>query len=106
MKKFISIFAFGTHALKTTITLKNICSLHLLLDFLVKLEHICQISSAVSKAHSPWTAAHQAPLSMGFYRQEYWGGLPFPPPGDLPHPGIESVFLCLRHWQAGSLLLT
>ena len=38
-----------------------------------------------------WTVAHQAPLSMGFSRQGYWSGLPFPPPGDLPHPGIEPV---------------
>ena len=38
---------------------------------------------------TPWTAAHQAPLSMGFSRQEYWSGLPFPSPGDLPVPGIE-----------------
>ena len=38
---------------------------------------------------TPWTVAHQAPLSMGFSRQEYWSGLPFPPPGDLPDPGIE-----------------
>ena len=37
----------------------------------------------------PWTVAHQAPLSMGFSRQEYWTGLPFPSPGDLPDPGIE-----------------
>ena len=36
-----------------------------------------------------WTEAHQAPLSMGFSRQEYWSGLPFPFPGDLPNPGIE-----------------
>jgi len=36
-----------------------------------------------------WTVARQAPLSMGFSRQEYWSGLPFPPPGDLPDPGIE-----------------
>ena len=36
-----------------------------------------------------WTVPHQAPLSMGFSRQEYWSGLPFPPPGDLPNPGIE-----------------
>ena len=36
-----------------------------------------------------WTVAHQAPLSMGFSRQEYWSGLPFPPPGDLRNPGIE-----------------
>ena len=38
---------------------------------------------------TPWTVAHQAPPSMGFSRQEYWGGLPFPSPGDLPDPGIE-----------------
>ena len=37
------------------------------------------------------TAAHQAPLSMGFSRQEYWSGLPFPPPRDLPDPGIETT---------------
>ena len=40
-----------------------------------------------------WPVAHQAPLSMGFSRQEYWSGLPFPPPGDLPHPGIEPLSL-------------
>ena len=38
---------------------------------------------------TPWTIACQAPLSMGFSRQEYWSGLPFPAPGDLPNPGIE-----------------
>ena len=38
---------------------------------------------------TPWTVTHQAPLSMGFPRQEYWSGLPFPSPGDLPDPGIE-----------------
>ena len=38
---------------------------------------------------TPWTVAYQAPPSMGFSRQEYWGGLPFPSPGDLPNPGIE-----------------
>ena len=37
----------------------------------------------------PWTLACQAPLSMGFSREEYWSGLLFPSPGDLPHPGIE-----------------
>ena len=37
----------------------------------------------------PWTAAYQAPPSMGFSRQEYWSGLPFPSPGALPDPGIE-----------------
>ena len=38
---------------------------------------------------TPWTIAHQAPPSMGFSRQEYWSGLPFPSPGDLPDPGIQ-----------------
>ena len=38
-----------------------------------------------------WTAAYQAPPSMGFYRQECWSGLPFPSPGDLPNQGMESV---------------
>ena len=38
---------------------------------------------------TPWTVAHQTPLSMGFSRQEYWSGLPFPSPGDLPNPGIK-----------------
>ena len=39
----------------------------------------------------PWTVAHQAPLSMGFPWEDYWSGLPFPPPGDLPDPGIEPL---------------
>ena len=43
-----------------------------------------------------WTAAHQAPPSMGFSRQEYWSGLPFPSPGDLPDPGIEPRSPVLR----------
>ena len=42
---------------------------------------------------TPWTVAHQAPLSMGFSRQEYVSGLPCPPPGDLPDPGIKPAFL-------------
>ena len=45
---------------------------------------------------TPWTVAHQAPLSMGFSRQEYWSGLPFPSPGNLPNPGIK---LGLPHWR-------
>ena len=47
---------------------------------------------------TPWTLACQAPLSMGFSRQEHWSGLPFPSPGDLPDPGIESLApVCLLH---------
>ena len=54
---------------------------------------------------TPWTVAHQAPLSTGFSRQEYWSGLPCPPSRDLPDPGIELVILCLLLWQLGSLPL-
>ena len=43
-----------------------------------------------------WTVAHQAPLSMGFPRKEYWSGLPFPFPGDLPDPGIEPMAPALQ----------
>ena len=52
---------------------------------------------------APWTVAHQAPLSMEFSRQEYWNGLPFPSPGDLPDPGIE---LKTPAWQADALPLS
>ena len=44
----------------------------------------------------PWTVARQTPLSMGFPRQEYWSGLPFPSPGDLPDPGIKPVSPALQ----------
>ena len=46
--------------------------------------------SHVQHFATPWTVAYQAPLSMGFSRQEYWSGLPFPSPGDLPDSGTES----------------
>ena len=52
---------------------------------------------------TPWTVARQAPLSMGFSKQEYQSGLPFPSPGDLPDPGIQSV---PPAWQVDSLLLS
>ena len=45
--------------------------------------------SCVQRFATPWTVAHQAPLSMGFSRQGYWSRLPFPSPGDVPDPGIE-----------------
>jgi len=56
----------------------------------------------------PWTVAHQAPLSMGFSRQAYQNGLPFPSPGDLPDPGIKTaspalaggLFVSRATWEA------
>ena len=50
------------------------------------------VRSCVQLFVTPWTVAHQALLSMGFPRQEYWSGLPFPPPGDLPNSEIKSAF--------------
>ena len=53
--------------------------------------HVCALScfSHVRLFATLWTVAHQASLSMGFFKQEYWSGLPWPSPGDLPDPGIE-----------------
>ena len=55
--------------------------------------HLSESESEVAQSHptlcDPWTVAHQAPLSMGFCRQEYWSGLPFSSAGDLPDPGIK-----------------
>ena len=52
--------------------------------------HVCVLSH-VQLFATPWIVACQASLSMGFFRQEYWSGLPFPPPGDLPYPEIEPI---------------
>ena len=90
-------------------TLLHSCQEILLFSF--KKEHIsdpqsslgtCVLShfSHVQLFATPWTVAHQAPRSMGFSRQEYWGGLPFRSPGHLPNPGVKPGFLAL---QAGSL---
>ena len=49
----------------------------------------CYLLSCVQLFVTAWPVVHQAPLSMGFSKQEYWSGLPFPSPGDLPHPGTE-----------------
>ena len=67
------------------------------------------VSRSCPTPATPWTVAHQAPLSVEFSRQEYWSGLPFPSPGDLPDPGIEHVFPILQvvsSLQVDSLLLS
>ena len=53
--------------------------------------HVSVSVCSVTQSATPWTVTCQAPLSMGFSTQEYWGGLPFPPPGDLPNPEIKPV---------------
>ena len=62
----------------------------------------CQSLSRIQLFATPWTVAYQAPLSIGFPRQEYWSALPFPSPGHLPHPGIEPR---PPAWQANSFPL-
>ena len=69
-------------------------------DLLMPEMHVCLLLSCFSLFVTPGTVARQAPLSMGCPRQEYWSGLPFHPPGDLPNPGITPVSPSL---QADSL---
>ena len=63
--------------------------------FIMRVEVKCDCAYSAARLCptlcAPWTVAHQAPLSTGFSRQEYWSGLPFPPPGDDPDPGAESM---------------
>ena len=61
---------------------------------------VCAGSVMSNSFATAWTVAHQAPLSVEFFRQEYWSGLSFPSPGDLPDPGIKPGSLAL---QADSL---
>ena len=68
--------------------------------FLVSCMCVCELLSGIWLFSIPRTVACQAPLSMGFFRQEYWSGLPFSPPGNLPNPVIEPRSLAL---QADSL---
>ena len=57
---------------------------------------LCSITLVESDSATLWTVAHLTPLSMGFSRQECWSGLPCPPPGNLPDPGIESLSPALQ----------
>ena len=65
---------------------------------------VCSFSH-VQLFATPWTVAHKALLFRRFPRQEYWSGLPCPPPGELPNPGIEPTFPAASALQMGSLLL-
>ena len=67
---------------------------------------LCSVASAVPDSAMLWTAARQAPLSMGTSRQEDWSGLPCPPPGDLPSPGIKPASPASPAMQADSILLS
>ena len=64
----------------------------------------CQVMS--NAFAPPWTVIHQVPLCMGFHRQAYWSGLPFPSPGDLPNPGTEPASMVSPALQVDSLPLS
>ena len=68
--------------------MKSISYLHMTQTILT-IKILVVVLSYVQLFVNPWTVAHQAPLSVEFSRQEYWSGLPFPPPGDPPDPGIK-----------------
>ena len=67
---------------------------------------VVQLLSVSNSFVTPWTVAHQAPLSMRFPRQEYWSRLLFFPPGVFQTQGSNPSLLCLLHWQADSLPLS
>ena len=68
---------------------------------------LCLVTQSCPTLCNPMDCvAHQAPLSMGFFRQEYWSGLPYPPPGDLPDPGIEPACFVAPALQADSFPLS
>ena len=67
---------------------------------------VLKSASCIQLFTNPWTVAGQAPLSTGFFRQDYWSGLPFLPPEDLPNPGLNSCVLHLLHWWECSLPLS
>ena len=67
----------------------------------------CLLSRLVlSNSAALWTVAHQVPLSVGLFRQEYWSGMPFPPPGDLSNSEIKSMCSVSPALPADSLLLS
>ena len=83
----------------------TVCKLIYFKTFFSYTLHARLVTSVMLKlCETPWTIAHQASLSMGFSRQEYWSGLPSPPLGDLPDLGAKPTSLTSNlHWQAGSL---
>ena len=74
-------------------------------DFSINILETAQLLNCVRLFATPWTVAHKAPLSVEFSRQEYWGGLPFPTPGDLPDLGIKLLSSASPALQADSLSL-
>ena len=74
----------------------KLLSLHLYFYHWYHMSELSDNHSALSNSATPWNVACQAPLIMGFSRQEYWSGLPCPPAGDLPNPGIKPISPALQ----------
>ena len=102
-REFISNLWFSPQFLTPTWVTLSPTSSRVVLKLIVV---VVLLLSCVWLFVTPWTVAHQAPLSKGFPRQEYWSGLPFPSPGDLPGLGLNLCLLYLLHWQADSLPLS
>ena len=83
----------------------EICPASLLFQCLVSMCGVFMLSH-IRLFATAWTVTRQAPLSMGFSRQEYWSSLPFPAPGDLPNPGIQPLSPVAPALQVDSLLLS
>ena len=105
---YVSLWLLVFLSLKKTAKNAVSCSCRICILFskdIIPCAYVLSCFSHVWLFVTQWTSAHQVPLSMGFSRQEYWSGLPCPPPGDLPDPGSNPCLLCLLNWQVGSLKL-
>ena len=102
---FFYILIYRSYCAITNLFPNWIHFIHRLFTPIFKL--VCTLShfGCVQLFATTWMLAHQAPLTMGFSRQEYWSGLPFLPPGDLPDPGTEPTSLESPALQADSLPL-
>ena len=92
--------------LKSRKSIKSFIYLLSIIYFCIRINCVCVcvcvcVLSRVQLFVTPWTVAHQAPLSMEFSRQKYWSGLPFPPPGDLLNLGIKPGSLAFPAMQVG-----
>ena len=101
--KYFVLFCFIT-IINTVVAKSRHASLCIIAIITLTVECICAHFSSVwlfvTQCSQPGSSIH------GFFRQEYWSGLPYTPPGDLSNPEIEPVLLCPLHWQLGSLPVT
>ena len=104
VKKAFSLLMFPTDVWNTNIKVINVTKLmqmvfntgfgHWVCRLSLQWRNILPVLCCVWLSSASWTEAHQAPLSMGFPKQEHWSGLPCPSPGELPNPGTELHLLC------------